>query len=341
VLTEEELIMNAGRESVEHALNVASALDPSALEHLHSAVRRLAKGFHTTPPLTMLTDLVRVRDTVYEQLDRTHKVSQQAELYLLAGQVCGLLSAVCVNLGHMDAAEEQARAAHTYGNVIDHPLLCAWARAVQVQIMDWAGRPRRAATLATAALDLAPEGISRAALYGVQARALSNIGARQEVRAALEAADEELQRSTDDPFLDVIGVELVYDRRRHTAIAAASFLALGEGEPAETEAAAALRLFSEESEAGRWVAGECCVRADLAIARLLRGDLAGAEDALGPVFPVDPQRRTEGVVRRLTDLGRMLGAPRYRDAGEANRLGAAIEDFTARRATRALPNPAG
>jgi hypothetical protein len=46
----------------------------------------------------MLTDLVRLRDTVYEQVDRTHKPRQQAELYLLAGLVCGLLSSVSFDL---------------------------------------------------------------------------------------------------------------------------------------------------------------------------------------------------------------------------------------------------
>ncbi len=69
----------------------------------------------------MLTDLVLLRDTLYEQLDRTHKPHQQADMYLLAGLVCGLLSSVSWDLGHPEVAEKQARAAHTYGSVIDHP----------------------------------------------------------------------------------------------------------------------------------------------------------------------------------------------------------------------------
>ncbi|MGH4017826.1 MAG: hypothetical protein ACRDT0_00995 [Pseudonocardiaceae bacterium] len=55
---------------------------------------------------------------------------------------------------------------------------------------------------------------------------------------------------------------------------------------------------------------------------------------------LDPQRRTEAVSRRLTSLGRVLGATRYRDAVEAGRIGDAIKDFTARslarRATQAI-----
>ncbi|HKR48438.1 MAG TPA: hypothetical protein VJT72_02455 [Pseudonocardiaceae bacterium] len=341
----EELIVNAGRESVDHAIKAASALDPSALEHLHDAAQRAARAYYVTPPLVMLTDLVRLRDTVYEQLDRTHKPRQQAELYLLAGQFCGLLSSVSFDLGHPEVAEEQARAAHTYGNVIDHPSLRAWARALQVSVMFWTARPRRAASLAATALEAAPVGTARARLHSAHARSLALIGARQEVRAALDAAADELQRAGDDQFMDEIGGECGFDHSRRALCAGASFVALGDGEQAETEATTALALFGEVPERARWVAGELGTRVDLATARTLRGDLAGAEDALVAVFALDPERRTEAVVQRLTNLGRMLGSARYRDAVEADRIGEAIEHFTARSvprsATRTIINPAG
>jgi len=345
IMSEEELIVNTGRESMHHAIRAASALDPSALEQLHDAAHRAARAYYVTPPLVMLTDLVRLRDTVYEQVDRTHKPRQQAELYLLAGLVCGLLSSVSFDLGHMEVAQEQARAAHTYGSVIDHPALCAWARAQQVTVMYFTARPRRAASLAATALETAPAGTARARLHSLQARSLALIGARQEVRAALGAAADELQRAGDDPFLDEIGGELGFDHSRHALCAGASFVALGDGEQAETEATAALALFGEVPEQSRWVAGELGARADLAAARTLRGDLAGAEDALVPVFTLDVERRTEALTRRLTSLGRVLGTTRYRDAVEASRLGDAIEDFTTRglprSATRAIINPTG
>ena len=345
IMSAEELMVNAGRESVHHAIGAASALDPSALEHLHDAAQRAARAYQVTPPLAMLTDLVRLRDTVYEQLDRTHKPRQHAELYLLAGQVCGLLSAVSFDLGHPEVAQEQARAAHTYGSVIDHPSLCAWARAEQIIAMLWTDRPRRAVSLADAALETAPVGTARARLHALRARPLAMIGARQEVRAALDTAADELQRAGNDPLLDEIGGELGFDHSRLALCAAASFVALGDGEQAEIEATAALALFAEVPEQTRFVAGEHGVRVDLATARTLRGDLAGAEDALVAVFALDPERRTEAVVQRLTSLGRMLSTVRYRDAIEAGRIGDAIEDFTTRglprSATRPIIDPAG
>ncbi|MGH3930238.1 MAG: hypothetical protein ACRDTF_09720 [Pseudonocardiaceae bacterium] len=335
-MTEEELIINAGRESVEHAIEAACAVDPSALEQLHAAVRHAAHAYYVVPPLVMLTDLVRLRDTVYEQLDRTHKPRQQAELYLLAGQACGLLSSVSWDLGHPEVSEEQARAAYTYGSIIDHPSLCAWARALEVHVTFWAGQARQAARLAAAALETAPSGRPRARLHSVHARSLALLGARQEVRAALDAAAAELDRAGNDSLLDEMGGELGFDRPRHALCAGASFVVLGDGEQAEIEARTALGLFGEMPERIRWGTGELSARVDLVAARTLRGDLAGAEDALAPVFALDPRRRTEALSRRLANLGRMLGASRYRNAVEAGRLSDAIEGFTAHGLSREI-----
>jgi thioredoxin-like negative regulator of GroEL len=92
-------------------------------------------------------------------------------------------------------------------------------------------------------------------------------------------------------------------------------------------------LFGEMPEPVRWAAGELGARVDLAAARTLRGDLAGAENALAAVFTLELDQRTEAVARRLINLGRALGATRYRNAVEASRISEAIEDFT----TRSLP----
>lgn len=334
VPSDEEFIMAAGRDSVDHAIHAASALDPSALEQLHAEAQRAARAYYTTPPLRMATDLVRLRDTVYEQLDRTHKPRQQAELYLIAGQVCGLLSSVSWDLGYPDMADEQARAAHTYGSVIDHPSLCAWARALQVTVAFWSDRPRRAAGLASGALETAPPGTARARLHAVHARSLAMIGARQEVETSLALANDELDRAGDDALLDETGGELGFDRARRALCGGAAYVALGDGERAEAEAMAALDLFEAVPESVRWDAGALGATLDLGAARTLRGDLAGAEDALSVVFELAPDRRTEALRRRLINLGHVLGTSRYRGAVEAGRMGEAIEDFTARRISR-------
>ncbi len=329
VVTEEDIIVNAARESANHSIESSSAIDPSALEHLAAMAAQAAVDYYKTSSIVMLSNLIALRNSVYEQLDRTHKPRQQAELYLIAGQVCGLLSSVSWDLGHADMAEEQARAAHTYGSVIDHLSLSAWARALQVTVAFWDGRPRRAVTIAQAALETAPAGTARVRLHSVKARSLALLGARQEVQVELANAADELDRAGDDPFLDEIGGELGFDRSRHALCAGAAFVALGDGDQAEVEALRALDLFGELPEDVRWAAGESGARIDLGTARVLRGDLAGAEAALRPVLELDPPRRTEAVTLRMRHLGRMLGTARYRGASEAISLGGEIEDFTA------------
>jgi len=241
-----DVVAKAGRQSVEHAIDAASTLDPSALEHLHAAVQRAAHTYLITPPLEMLTDLVQLRDTVYAQLDRTHKPRQQAEMYLLAGQVCGLLSSVSFDLGHPGVAEEQARAAHTYGSVIDHPSLCAWAHALLSNVHLWAGRSKQTVLVASKALETAPAGTARARLYSVRARALGLLGARAEVATDLGLAASELDRAGFDELMDGIGGETGFGRARRALCAGAAYVALGNGERAEVEANTALALFAEQ-----------------------------------------------------------------------------------------------
>lgn len=321
--------MNAAHESVSHALDAASALDPSALEHLHAAAGHAAGAYYVTPPLDMLSNLVLLRDTIYQQLDRTHKPLQQAELYLLAGQVCGLLSSVTWDLGLVEAAEEQARAAYTYGSVIEHLSLQAWARALQVTLAFWSGHPRRAHAIAAAALPTAPVGTARARLHSVNARALALLGARGEVRSELHAATDQLDQAGSDTLLDAVGGELSFDRPRRALCAGAAYVALGDGHQAEREASDAVQLFGQIPTERRWALGALGAQVDLGAARTLRDDLAGAQTALQPVFELPAARRTEAIALRLHALSRVLGTARYRGAVEALQLGAAIEDFTA------------
>lgn len=340
--TEQELAVTAGHESVSHAIGAAAALDPSALEHLHAAADKAARAYYTTPTMEMLTDLVALRDTIYAQLDRTRKPLQAADLYLLAGQTCGLLSSVSWDMGLLGAADEQARAAYSYGSAIDHPSLKAWARALQVTVAFWSGTPRQAHKIAVAALPDAPRGTARARLHSVHARALALIGAHDEVRVELNSASDELDRAGDDPFLDEVGGELAFDLPRRGLCAGAAYVALGDGEQAEREAEAAVELFAGVPERARWGAGALSAQVDLGAARTLRGDLAGTIAALDPVFAVPPSRRTEAVAQRLNSLARTLGTTRFRGAAEAAELGARIEDFTTislarTAAVRALP----
>ncbi|MFE0024945.1 hypothetical protein [Amycolatopsis sp. NPDC059021] len=340
--TPEELLMTTGRESAEHALRSAASLEPAALEALHAEVARLARAYYTAAPLTLLAELVRLRDTVYGQIERTHKPRQRAELYMLAGTLCGLLSSIAFDLGHRDSAEELARAAYTYGSVIDHPSLCTWARALTMSVLLWSDQYREVVAVATRAAELAPAGTSRGRLYAVRARALAHLGAAREAAEDLALSAIELDRAGTDELMDGIGGELGFDRTRRALCAGSAYVALHDGDRGQAEAGAALLSFAAQPDGSRWRAGELAARVDLSTARALSGDLAGAEQALGEVLVLPAEHRTEALTQRLDYLGRLVGA-KYRGAIEAGRIGDAVADFTAHalpRSTATLELPA-
>jgi hypothetical protein len=79
------------------------------------------------------------------------------------------------------------------------------------------------------------------------------------------------------------------------------------------------------------------VTVDLARARLLRGELDGADDALAPVFATAVEWRTIGLVDRVARLRAQLVRPEVASAVAARSLGERIEDFVACAAARPLP----
>jgi hypothetical protein len=138
-----DMVMSAAHESSEHAAAVESAsVGPNALEQIGEDVLRIARAYVHARPLPLLGELIPVRDRAYWLLDRTRNPSQQRDLYLIAGQACGLLASASFDLGYPHAAAQQARAARAYGEIIDGKELSAWADGMLAIIEMWAGRPR-------------------------------------------------------------------------------------------------------------------------------------------------------------------------------------------------------
>jgi hypothetical protein len=67
--------------------------------------------------------------------------------------------------------------------------------------------------------------------------------------------------------------------------------------------------------------------ADLAIARLGRGELDGAADAITPVLELEPERRINGIVHSMQRVHESLRADFTGDQ-QASGMVEAIEDFT-------------
>ncbi|MFE7543828.1 response regulator [Streptomyces platensis] len=110
---------------------------------------------------------------------------------------------------------------------------------------------------------------------------------------------------------------------------ATTYLLMREAEGAETAAISALRILSSRPEDQRPLLVSTQASVDLARARLLRGELNGAHEALEPVFSVPTEWRGAGTLERLAAVRSGLCHPDFVGAAEASTLGERIEEFSA------------
>jgi transcriptional regulator with XRE-family HTH domain len=336
---ERTLVVMAAHESQEHAgLSGASSLDTATVENLHEEVERLARAFVYAVPVPLFGQMVRTRNLTYRLLDRTRKPQQAADLYLVAGQVCGLMSSASFDLGYLDAAAEQSRAAFSYGEIIGHDELRAWSRGMQAIVAMWSGRPQEAIDLVRSGQTYVAAGTAAVRLYAIEARAWSMLAHEEAVVTAVQAAkDARAEAVGTDELHDRVGGEFGFDVARQARCHGSAFLQLEDADRAVQETQTAVQLYAEQPTERRWVVLEAEAHADLAAAYLLRRTLDGAREALLPVFLLTPEQRIVGVTQRLDRVRGLLTHQLYRGSAEALALSEQIEAFGANSVVRALP----
>jgi hypothetical protein len=95
-----------------------------------------------------------------------------------------------LDLGREDAADDLARAASTYGTVIDHGPLIGWALGTQALAAIWDHRYGDAAHYAEEGLNHIPTSMGAARLHAIRARALAEHRDFPQARAAMNAAKQ-------------------------------------------------------------------------------------------------------------------------------------------------------
>ncbi|MFD7161482.1 hypothetical protein ACFV9C_43340 [Kribbella sp. NPDC059898] len=325
----------AAHESFEHAARTAGTVDSDDIAMLQESVLALARDYQIKPPLQMLIEARHIRDVAYLLLDKTRMPAQTSELYQVAGQACGLLSVVSFDLARWDAAEEQARSARTYAELIGDAHLQAWARGTQAVIANWRGQSRRAISLIESSVENAPDGTSTARLRAIEARAWAELGNPDRVKAALRLADVEMGRARDNELYGASGGEFGWGPSRHAACAGTAILTVGQGEAAVTRISDAISLIPEDPFGGLAPAR---AHVDMAAAELLAGRLDASAGALDAVWTIPAALRRQGLTGRMGLLSRQLAGRNWRDTPEAIELRDQIEVFTAEAASQlALP----
>lgn len=337
---ESELIMSTAHEASEHAADAGSAIQEATLEQLHAEVIRLARAYAATPPMVLFAQLTRARDLTYRMVERTRRPAQLSDLYLVAGQLSGLMAAVSFDLGYPGAAGEQARAALAYGQIIDHNELRAWARATLSMISFWSDRPSEGAAHAGAGLDLVSTGDTAVRLHCVAARSWALAGARDEAVRALRAAEVASEgASLTGGLAEGCGGEFTFGRTRQELSAGATWLAMGDGATAAVHARRAMDLYAELLADERSIGGAHGARLDLVIAQVMGRDVDAARETLAPTRALAPEQVTRRLLVRLGVLRRQVGTARFRGSVQATALAEDVEEFIAGSGSRALAGP--
>ncbi|NKY52498.1 helix-turn-helix transcriptional regulator [Nocardia vermiculata] len=340
-ISERDLIMAAAHEASEHAGRAeASNVGASALEQLDADATRIAREYVHVPPVPMMVEMLRVRRRVYRLLEGQQKPADTSHLYLLAGTLSGLLANASTDLGHLDAAGEQARAAWAYAELCGHNGLRAWTRGMQALIEYWSEHPRHAVELAQNGHLYADSVTAKVRLHNIEARIWSKLGSATDAARCIEAAHTARAESGTDVLHDETGGVFGFPEAKSHYYAGATYIHLGQAESALAETARTIELYSAGPVEQRSYGAEALARVDNAAAQLINGSLDGAGDALRPVLELSENWRIAQLGERLTGLRRRIATPRFQGAVEARHLDERIEEFCGTTAsTGMLPGP--
>ncbi|MVU80126.1 XRE family transcriptional regulator [Nocardia sp. ET3-3] len=339
-ISERDLIMAAAHEASEHAGRAESTnVGATMLEQLDADVTRIANEYVHMPPVPMMVEMLRVRRRVYRLLEGHQRPADTSHLYLLAGTLSGLLANASTDLGYFDAAGEQARAAWAYAELCEHNPLRAWTRGMQALIEYRAERPRRAVLLAQSGHRYAESATSRVRLLNIEARIWSRLGSTHDTERCIRAADDARDGESSDTLHDEVGGVFGFNQPKSHYYAGATYIHLGQAEPALEATSRAIDLYVNGPTDKRSYGAESLARVDNAAAHLINGSLDGAAAALEPVLELDEDKRIAQLEERLSAVRQRLASPEFRDAGEAQELDERIEEFCGSTAARSVLPP--
>ncbi|WP_435208279.1 DNA-binding protein [Streptomyces sp. bgisy034] len=338
---EDEILMTAHDAQSEAAEAAAASISDTTLDQLRDDVVTLAREYGTKAPFDVFKRARELREEAETQRGRTQVPAQSQDLLIVAGQACALLGTAAFDLGSLGGAKRLCRSAALYGETARFDPLRAFAGGTLAYIAYFQDQPTEAAREARQAQMFTGLGdIARRRLAAIEARAFGHLGDAASAQRALDAAQADGQGATDDLHDGVAG-EFGFTVERVAMSNSSTCLLLGDGDQAEAAATRALELAARRPAAQRSARVIGGAAADLAAARLLRGDLDGAAEALERVWVVPRDQRATGLLTRAARVRRALAAAPFRGAQLAGELGERIEDFTRLSAQRQLGTGSG
>ena len=306
---------------------VAASISDATLDRLRDDVTVLACHYMGLPTYTVFQKARGLREQAAAERHRIQVPAQQHDLLHMAGKACALLATAAFDLGFLDGAKRLSRSAALYGGTARFDPLRAFAGGTIAYIACVTGQPAEAARVARQAQTLTSLGdVARHRLAAIEARAHAYLQDVASAQRALDTSEAEGPGRVDD-LHGHVGGAFGFSAERLAMSNSSTCLILGHGDQAETTTARALDLTRSRPPVQRSIRIVGSAGADLAAARLLRGDLDGAADALNEVWEVPRDQRAAGLLVRAARVRRALTASRYRGAVLAAERGERIEEF--------------
>jgi tetratricopeptide (TPR) repeat protein len=294
-----------------------SNVGSETLDQLADDVRRLVVDYQLKPLGTLLGDLADTQDRAFTLLEGRQRPKQTRDLYLLAGVSSGLMAKASHDLGSPHEAMTQVRAACTCADNAGHNGLLAWARGLQALIAYWAGHLAESVRYARRGAEAAARtpGTSAVWLAAGEARALAASGHLTEAHDAVHRAADARERATGDDLDDLGGLcTFTRPRQLYYAADALAWAGAAEAEHAERLALEALSAYQAAPETDRAFGDQAGTRCALAVARIERGEIDGAAEAVAPVLDLPAAQRIHGIVASVDHVHRTLARV---DGGQA------------------------
>ena len=306
-------VAEAARESIRLGQTVeVTNVGETTLEQYQQEVARLAAAHVNSPPLQVFVPARDLRDEVLALINGRQYPEQTRDLYLIAGQLCGLLAQGSLNLGDRYSAAIQARTTWRLAELAGHHGIRAWARGTQSFVAYYSGDPEGAIRFARAGRRYATSGTAMVRLAGMEARARASLGDLPGTEQALGIAkDAREQVSTPDMFAGIFA----FNGARHAYYAGDCYVRFHQVEllrKAEAEAIESIRRYEAGPPEERSFGDMAMARLVIADARFHQGDLEGAYEAARPALALPPEYRITQMVERFGSLARQLTAPKYR-----------------------------
>lgn len=333
----------AARRAREFALGAEQGqLGDETLGYLQDEVRRIAQEYPRKPLASLFDDLAAAQNDAFRLIEGGRaRPSQMQQLHVLAALLSWHMAKACHDLGDPASAMMHARAAGVSAEQAEHPALSALVDGLKSLISYWSGRGADALFYARKGAEQYPQvrGTVSVWLPGLEARAAALLGDGATASAAIEQADR--QRDVVEPDdLDELGGLLTFPVAKELYYRVETEVLLGHevrGASTGADAERAVAVFSDRS-APYWAFGdEAGARCNLAVIRLLDGELEGAADALRPVLDLPPAQRNRGIVVSAQRVQRALAHSPTRTTVLAGELREEIAGFSPSSPPHALP----